>query len=391
MGEKHSILNTSGISKELRLILEILSNDTRNIEGYLSNIPENMDWELFLELAIHHRLYPNLAVKLPSLSTSNIPQFVINEINKYYQQNTFLMLQLSSEMGYINNLFNKNQILTLFLKGPILATELYGDISLRTSSDIDLLVQIKDLELVEELLLKDGYVKDEYIQSILNDWKWRHHHFTYVHPMKNIKIEVHWRLNPGPGIEPSFQFLWSRKETSSYFEKSIYYLCHVDLFYFLVTHGARHGWSRLRWLVDIDHLLNKGIDLQVLMKFVRKYHVESIGKQAIILTRELLGTKTPDERIDRQSIKLAQQAIFYMERMVNLHTEPVPKEVVNHHKRHLFALMSNYHKVAFGLSTLFPYPEDAVALPLPKYLHFLYFPLRPFIWLWRKTRKYAFS
>ena len=31
-------------------------------------------------------------------------------------------------------------------------------------------------------------------------------------------------------------------------------------FYFLITHGARHGWSRLRWLMDIDKMLNGKLD-----------------------------------------------------------------------------------------------------------------------------------
>ena len=39
-------------------------------------------------------------------------------------------------------------------------------------------------------------MKDDYIQTVLNDWKWRHHHVTYFHPEKEIKLEIHWRLNP---------------------------------------------------------------------------------------------------------------------------------------------------------------------------------------------------
>ena len=58
-----------------------------------------------------------------------------------------------------------------------------------------------------------------------------------------------------------------------------------------------------------------------------------------------------------------------------------------YHKRHLFSLMSNQQKFLFIMSFLYPYPEDAEILPLPKYLHFLYFPLRPFLWAWRKSKE----
>ncbi|MEK3991752.1 nucleotidyltransferase domain-containing protein [Robertmurraya sp. FSL R5-0851] len=386
-------LNLSGISKELIFLLNIISdNKKKEINDY--GVPSEMDWELFLELAIHHRLYPNLAVRLRSLCIPSIPKNIVNKVNQYFEYNTFLMLQYSSEMSHISSLFSENGIRSLFLKGPILAKELYGDISLRTSSDLDLLVELKDLSKVDKLLTEKGYVKDEYIQSILSDWKWRHHHFTYINPINNIKIEIHWRLNPGPGREPSFNYLWSRKETSLYTGKPIHYLGHVDLFYFLVTHGARHGWSRLRWLVDIHQLIQKNVSCSLIWDTLKKYHVESIGKQAILLSREILGTKLSKEWVhylDEQSTKLAQEAVFYLERMVNLHNEPLPEEIACYHKRHLVALMSNYHKILFGLSTLYPYPEDATTLPLPRYFHFLYFPLRPFIWLWRKTTKHAFS
>ena len=83
-------------------------------------------------------------------------------------------------------------------------------------------------------------------ESVLNDWKWRHHHVTYFHPQKKIKLEIHWRLNPGPAKEPSFRRImgWKRIRVllTSY---PVYFLGREDLFLFLVSHGARHGWSRL--------------------------------------------------------------------------------------------------------------------------------------------------
>src|SRR5699024_3298019 len=99
----------------------------------------------------------------------------------------------------------------LFLKGPILAEELYGDISSRPSCDLDILVPMDTLGRVEDLLLQSGYVKDDYIQTVLGDWKWRHHHMAFFHPKENIKLEIHWRLNPGPGKEPCFNELWERR------------------------------------------------------------------------------------------------------------------------------------------------------------------------------------
>ena len=109
------------------------------------------------------------------------------------------------------------------------------------------------------------------------------------------------------------------------------------------------------------------------------------------LASELLGSRLPkgtEQVVTSSKAKnLAQDAIFYFEKMVNLHTDPVPDEVAVFHKEHLFSLMSKKQKALFILSFLYPYPEDAETLPLPKPLHILYFPLRPFLWGWRKTKR----
>ena len=49
------------------------------------------------------------------------------------------MLHLTREMEMICKSFNENQIKSLVLKGPVLAADLYGDLSLRTSADLDIL------------------------------------------------------------------------------------------------------------------------------------------------------------------------------------------------------------------------------------------------------------
>ncbi|MGP4067338.1 nucleotidyltransferase domain-containing protein [Halobacillus sp. B29] len=386
-------LDLSEVPKELRLIIELLKaenhTDIRNIQ---SEWYQGIDWKLFVKQAFHHRVYPILHSKAVMVEERFMPASVIERLSFEYKRNTFQMLQLSAEMQHIGHLFTKNGLRTLFLKGPMLAQELYGDVSLRTSGDLDLLIPIDRLEKAEALLEKQGYVKDDYIQTVLNDWKWRHHHVTYFHPKKNIKIELHWRLNPGPGKEPHFESLWSRKTKCSITKYPIYMLGAEDLFLFLVSHGARHGWSRLRWLFDIHQLMKQELNWAQVNKLLKKYHFQEEGAQACILSSELLASPIYKEmKLTRKSKKLAQQAVYYFEFMINLHSLPLPEEVAIYHKRHLFALMSLSQKVIFILSFLHPYPEDAQLLPLPKRLHFLYFPLRPFLWGWRKTRKHVLA
>ncbi|MEW9501045.1 nucleotidyltransferase domain-containing protein [Jeotgalibacillus marinus] len=387
-------LDSSKISNELKFILELLKADTDQAVHCINpNLVEMIDWNLFIAQARHHRVYPVLLSKVKVMDEKLIPSFVVDTLSREYKQNTFKMLHMSAEMEQIHQLFEQQSIRMICLKGPILANELYGDLSLRTANDLDILIPIEDLLKAENLLIEAGYQKDDYIQTVLNDWKWRHHHVTYFHPQKRTKVEVHWRLSPGPGKEPSFLELWERKQKSTLFGSSVYLLGKEDLFFFLAAHGARHGWSRLRWLVDMKQLMKMDLDWVTLQQLLKKYYIQHIGGQSIVLATQLLKVHYTREMMvllrTKRAQKLAQQAIFYMEIMINLHTYPVPGEVSKYHKKHLFSLMSIQQKSLHILSTLHPYPEDVKTLPLPVKFHFLYFPLRPVLWMWRKTRKHA--
>ncbi|WP_054028514.1 nucleotidyltransferase family protein [Bacillus sp. FJAT-28004] len=385
-------LHKEDLSDELRLMLSILAMDNKTeITFDLQELIHHADWDRFIELARHHRVFPSLNHKMQKLKTIGIPTFVSQMFHRDYYRNTLQMLALSGEMEQIAKLFSDNGIRSLFLKGPVIAADLYGDVSLRTSCDLDLLIPLKDLERTESLLLSCGYEKDEYIVSVLNDWKWRHHHTSFIHPEKGIKVEVHWRLNPAPAKEPRFDDLWERRRQSSLITRPIYYLGREDLFMFLVSHGARHGWSRLRWLLDIKQLSDQKLDWPKLIVLLRKHQFTHIGGQALLLLAKLFAVPLREEMKpilnDRRAEWSAEDAMFYVHRMINLHSPPISEEVDRYHRKYLFGLLTFRQKVMFIASFLYPYPEDAKTLPLPKPLHFLYFPLRPFIWGWRKLRK----
>ncbi|TWD98923.1 putative nucleotidyltransferase-like protein [Neobacillus bataviensis] len=390
------ILDMRDVSKELILILEMLKdNNEDSLKKYIEAEYKNIDWKLFLDLLLHHRVYPILASKLQRYDEKLIPQFVIQTVSGFYKRNVFKMLQLSGEMNELAKLFNINGIKAIFLKGPMLGNEIYGDMSLRTCGDLDLLIPIDDLEKMHNLLELKGYIKDDYIQTVLEDWKWRHHHVTYYHSCNNMKIEIHWRLHPGPGKEPLFNELWERKRELKFSNNPIYMLGREDLFLFLVSHGARHGWSRLRWLNDICGMIEQGIDWQKIDTLLKNHNNFHVVGQCIILSSQLLDvaeTKETHRYINNQKSKsLAQDAIFYIKKMINLHNDMLPKDVYLYHRKHLYTLMSRQQKVLYILSYLYPYHIDVVTLPLPKKLHSLYFLLRPFLCLWRKARKQELS
>lgn len=385
-------LKDSAYSNELFMLFDILKLEpgSKDFQAKRQEVFGKVEWNRFLQLAVHHRVYPILYVKLKPFS-SYIPDSVMKELEANYRRNTFEMLRLSAEMDNISARLQTAGIRVLQLKGPALAADLYGAISSRTSADLDIMIDMKDLSLADQILHGAGYQKDDYIQTILNDWKWRHHHLTYLDPARGIKLEVHWRLNPGPGKEPAFEELWKRRRLSLASSAPAYLLGKEDLFMFLVSHGARHGWSRLRWLTDIKQMLQQQMDWSFLLMLLRKYGCLHIGGQALILASELLDASVPQamrhaSHHGRARI-LTRAATFYLKEMIHLHSPPLPEHVDAYHKRYLFKLMPLKQKLLFLISLLHPYYEDAETMPLPAFLHFLYFPLRPILWTWRKLKQ----
>lgn len=387
------LYDLDSLPKELKLLLAIMRIEQDNRSNSIQRILSiDVDWEQFLHLVRHHRVSAIIYVQLKKLNPTWVPIYVLETLHQEYHNNVFRMLHLSGELESICKLFDEHSISTLLLKGPALAFDLYGDISHRTSRDLDILVDIDQLHEAMQLLQDRGYVAEDIELNVLEGWRWRQHHFTFYHPHMKICIEVHWRLSPGPSKEPSFHELWERRRVNLLTSYPTSYLGDDDLICYLITHGARHGWFRLRWLADIDILARRQTDWSRVELILNRYQSLAIGGQALILGSLLLDTPLTKEMqpilASKASVKLAQTALQYIREVVDMHSNP-PENLERHYRRYLFATKSRRQKLVYILSHFYPYPIDAQTLPLPKYINFLYFPLRPLLWTWRKAKKFA--
>lgn len=387
MGAKRERIET----RELRLLLELLKRNgtalqEEEMRGWLTDI----DWNQFVELVRHHRVFPTLYISLQSLSTPLIPADVLEALRQDYRRNTLTMLHLTAELRRICELLDHEGVRTLVLKGPLLAHELYGDTSLRTSKDLDLLIDVADIERAEAALLKHGYHIHNPKLRLLNDWKWKDHHQSYSHPHKQVQVELHWRMHPDSGSEASFEQLWEGRRVNRMTGYPIHGLSREQLLEYLISHGARHAWFRLRWLTDIACLLPQIDDYKLLLEQFRRNRSEHLGGQAALLVSSLLAAPVPyvfqPLYSSRKSRSLARQAMFFIRSRAELCPEPTP-EFAGLYKRYLRALKTPSQQLAYLLRRLYPSSRDAAVLPLPRALHFLYVPLRPLLWCYRRVKQ----
>lgn len=377
-------IDLSDISNELSFMLFILRDVQELDEKRIREYTSNMKWDSFIQLTLHHRVYPIIYLKLNQIRSSLIPADIMEALHYHYNSNIIKMMQLTREMNKICNKLSDNSIRTILLKGPILAIQLYGDMSHRTSKDLDILLDAEDLESAEEVMTQLGYELEDR-DSLNHNWKDKLHHLSFRHKEHEVQVEIHWRINPNSSDSHSFNQLWERKNTVQLLNQSFYCLGNEDLLYYLADHGARHAWFRLRWLMDIDRLLPK-INSGKMDDYFRQYGGQSFTGQAFILTHNLLDSKIPHSMDqvtnNKKALRLAKTSMFFIKKIVKLN--PVPeKSVVWRYFRYTLSLMTGRQRARYLLNHLEPNVKDMSLLPLYKPFHFLYVPLRPFLWFWR--------
>ena len=90
-------------------------------------------------------------------------------------------------------LLNSESITAVPLKGPILAKQAYGNVSLRQFCDLDILVHRAQVRRAKEVLATAGYVNNFGLTSVAEDALIRYQKdFQLASPGSGTIIELHW-------------------------------------------------------------------------------------------------------------------------------------------------------------------------------------------------------
>lgn len=85
--EKDFGLNVEFMSKELKLLFAILKlKDDETMQTYSNEWFSDIDWELFLEQVVHHRVYPVIYQKLKQVDEEIIPSHIVQSLNRKYKK-----------------------------------------------------------------------------------------------------------------------------------------------------------------------------------------------------------------------------------------------------------------------------------------------------------------
>src|SRR5215831_14869997 len=123
-------------------------------------VSQGIDWHVLLNLAAQHSVRPALFQTLKSVCWDVIPQELRLDIARFNTANAKKSLLFTGELLRLLDLFQQNSIQAVVFKGPILAHLLYGQISQREFSDLDILVREADFGRAEDILAASKYEAD---------------------------------------------------------------------------------------------------------------------------------------------------------------------------------------------------------------------------------------
>lgn len=358
------------------------------LAGILHDYPIN--WMVFLSLAKIHGIHPIVAANLAHSDVSLIPCEVFEQLKQWSTITALSSLRRAHEFLRISRMCADKGLTIIPLKGEILSVQLYNSFGMRQTSDLDILVKPDDLESVQQLLDADGYLcslhgttltarQKRYVRDNL-------YHLEFFRADKGETIELHWHL--GSLWQPEqMSLVWTRTMREMVAGTAITTLdSHVRLL-FLCDHGARHRFCCLKWLSDIARSISllqddewpdlltlaDQLDLRRTFALVLKLLEWVYAFPLPTAAREVVAN-------DRYSENLA-KTIY---KLILLSTDPTVSVA-----RRLGGVTCSWQvlrlrssvPVGRTLRSAMISAADFHKFPLPDWLFWLYYPLRPFSWL----------
>lgn len=296
---------TNHISNQFKAFIYCLQliDINKKDEKFSLMCQEIIDWKQFIDLVRWHKLSPLIYKMLNTYYLDSVPSTEMNTLKSHCEKNSFRVIQLTTELVRIGNLFQKENISFITLKGPLLTKKIYGDVTLREPRDLDLFIPKHHLSIAHQILLRQGYrlYFPKKIPRYLSLYTKYQKDFSYFHPSKHICIELHWRLFQNQhDFEYSTNQLFEKAETESLMGFPFKTMSkEIELLY-LLYHGALHSWNRLCWLYDVKQYLNCHTSLNWLnlLNAAKKIGVERSFLSSLQLAHQLLHIPL-DEMINK--------------------------------------------------------------------------------------------
>lgn len=348
-----------------------------------------IDWDLLFREAANHALTPLLCRQLPLIASSALESHQVRQLRDTAHAIALRNLALTAELFTIINRFASAGVEALPYKGPVLAAQAYGDISLREFQDLDLILRQHDIDKANEVMLGLGYQpKFPWILSGGRKASFVPGEYNYRNDARDIMVELHTErtLRHFP-LPPGIDDLASRAVAVSVGGQNLRTFSPEDTLLLLSVHGAKDLWQQLSWVVDIAEFVQvpPALDWDKVFARARTTRTRRMLAITLLLAVRLFDAPLPPDvrgRVDSDS-----EAAAIARRIENQLLSGAPLDLRAgarfHLRRHMLEGRLEGWRYALRLATI-PSEDDWSAMRLPPLLAPLHVALRPL----RMLRKY---
>ena len=257
-----------------------------------------IDWAFVIEKARQHCVMPLLCWNLCKLWPQLVPDSILRQLHESSAAHARRNLLQTAELIEVVGALDAEKIQALAFKGPALAAQVYGNLSLRQYGDLDILVHESDLNAAINVLLARGYQLEN---AATNSRKFfssrpRGKDVVLTNATRGIRVELHWRLSGAHFSFPlNLRNLWDELDEIDLASTRLRCLKPNELLIYLSLHGSRHSWERLGWVCDVAEVIRAYPDLdwpQVLRR-ARSLGCERSLLLSLMLASELFDAEIP--------------------------------------------------------------------------------------------------
>ena len=342
-------------------------------------VGKGLDWDRVFDLASRHAVTPLVCQALSQMEANALPARVLTLVRGELSDCASRSLELTRGLIRLLDLLDANGISALPFKGPALASLLYGNVGLRDSSDLDILVRRDVLRRATELLLSHGYrtdlPPDAAKQTAYLSARYEVH---LKAPDGRVDVELHQGfLAPYHSVPFDYDALWARLGRQRICGRDVLVMEREDLLAVLCVHGTKHAWARLGWICDVARLvvISEDLDWSTVAHRASALGVSRMLRIALLLAAKLLGADVPSEAMrgvegDAAAHRLASRIA------ASLSSGDDGTTVAGEHLFFLQTGGSLRHTVAYLARLAFtPTEQDDVAAVLPALFSPLCYPL----------------
>jgi hypothetical protein len=275
------------------------------------------DWPAIIDAAACHGLAPSLLRWFCRDRPCALPVEARSVLHAYSVETAARNLWLVEEFTRIDELLARQSVRSIPLRGVFLSQQLYGDVTVRPTGDIDLLVERDALPAVRAALVESGLAEVEARDGFAERYYYTLEFFK-SRPIPLI-VEPHWSLSYPPFVDSiEMAPVWGRAVWSRVGPRKILALGREDLVMHLCLHLLHHIESApLLWYAEIDQIIrNKPpLDWQLFMSQSQRAGLEQLIATVLEQVQRVLDTPVPWLVIDRWSSRPSQS---HPESLLNL-------------------------------------------------------------------------